>query len=66
MLRGSGGQDVAGAAALGRSCSVGLAASGALIVPLETLPLNRAAEALDRQAPRGVRGKLVLLVDRVP
>ena len=41
----------------------GLAASGALLVELEVLPLDHAAEALDRQASRQVHGKLVLAID---
>ena len=40
-----------------------LVVAGRLTVELETLPLDRAAEALDRQASQGVHGKLVLLVD---
>ncbi len=51
-------------AAVGRAGELGeLAASGSLTVAVETLPLDRAAEALDRQGSRGVRGKLVLLID---
>jgi hypothetical protein len=34
-----------------------------LSVPVEVLPLDAAAEALDRQASKGVRGKLVLTID---
>jgi NADPH2:quinone reductase len=40
-----------------------LAAEGTLKVGIEVLPLDRAAEALDRQMARQVRGKLVLAVD---
>jgi len=40
-----------------------LAAAGRLVVPIETLPLERAAEAIHRQSTRGNRGKLVLLID---
>ena len=39
-----------------------LAAEGTLKVPLETLPLDQAPEAVHRQATRGNRGKLVLKV----
>jgi NADPH2:quinone reductase len=50
-------------AAINRAAELGaLAASGSLVVPLEELPLDRAAEALDRQATHRVRGKLVLRV----
>ena len=40
-----------------------LAATGTLGVPFETLPLDEAATALDRQASHQVRGKLVLALD---
>jgi len=40
-----------------------LAADGALTVPVEVLPLEEAADAIDRQASRQVRGKLVLAID---
>ncbi len=51
------------AAAVGRAGELGdLAASGAINVAIEVMPLERAAQALDRQASRGVRGKLVLAV----
>jgi NADPH:quinone reductase-like Zn-dependent oxidoreductase len=60
------GGSVAGrvvAAAVDRVGELGdLAASGAISVPVEALPLHRAADAMDRQASRGVRGKLVLIV----
>jgi NADPH:quinone reductase-like Zn-dependent oxidoreductase len=41
-----------------------LAASGALKVEVEALPLDQAAAAIHRQSTRGNRGKLVLAVDR--
>jgi NADPH:quinone reductase-like Zn-dependent oxidoreductase len=40
-----------------------LAAAGDLTAPIEVLPLEKAAEAIDRQASRQVRGKLVLAID---
>jgi NADPH:quinone reductase-like Zn-dependent oxidoreductase len=40
-----------------------LAAAGRLTVPVEVLPLEQAADALDRLASKQVRGKLVLQVD---
>jgi NADPH:quinone reductase-like Zn-dependent oxidoreductase len=40
-----------------------LAENGTLGVPFETVPLDAAAGALDRQASHQVRGKLVLVVD---
>jgi len=40
-----------------------LAAEGALTAPIEIVPLEQAAKAIDRQASRQVRGKLVLAVD---
>lgn len=40
-----------------------LVTSGMLSVPVEVLPLDAAAEALDRQASKDVRGKLVLAID---
>jgi NADPH:quinone reductase-like Zn-dependent oxidoreductase len=50
-------------AALGRTAELGrLAADGSLKVPFETLPLERAPEAVHRQSMRGNRGKLVLTV----
>lgn len=50
-------------AATDRAAELGeLAADGALTVPVEVLPLDRAAEAIDRQATRQVRGKLVLTI----
>jgi NADPH2:quinone reductase len=50
-------------AAVERAGELGaLAARGSLVVPVEELPLDRAAEALDRQATHRVRGKLVLKV----
>jgi NADPH:quinone reductase len=39
-----------------------LAANGTITVPVEVMPLDRGAEALDRQAGRHVHGKLVLVV----
>lgn len=60
------GQPVSGQlvqAAVDRAAEVGaLAAEGTLRVPTEVLPLDQAAEALDRQASKQVRGKLVLVV----
>jgi NADPH:quinone reductase-like Zn-dependent oxidoreductase len=51
------------AAAVERAGELGqLAAAGELDIDVEALPLERAAEAVDRQASRGVRGKLVLQV----
>lgn len=48
---------------VGRAGELGaMAASGSLTVRVETLPLDLAAEALDRQAMKAVHGKLVLLV----
>ena len=50
-------------AAVDRAAELGeLAARGELVVPIETLPLERADEALARQATRTTRGKLVLTV----
>jgi len=40
-----------------------LAASGALTVPVEVVPLEEASDALDRVASKQVRGKIVLQVD---
>jgi hypothetical protein len=39
-----------------------MVARGELVVPVETMPLEAAGDALDRQATRQVRGKLVLLI----
>jgi NADPH:quinone reductase-like Zn-dependent oxidoreductase len=50
-------------AATDRIAEIGeLAVGGSLVVAVEALPLDRAAEALDRQASRQVRGKLVLVI----
>jgi NADPH:quinone reductase-like Zn-dependent oxidoreductase len=50
-------------AALDRVGELGeLAAAGKLQVPVEVLPLDRAAEAIHRQSTRGNRGKLVLAI----
>jgi NADPH:quinone reductase-like Zn-dependent oxidoreductase len=50
-------------AATDRAAELGeLVARGELQVPVETLPLDQAADALARQASRQVRGKLVLVV----
>lgn len=60
------GQPVTGhgiRAAVGRVDEVGrLAAEGRLKVTVDVMPLDRAAEALDRQAAKTVRGKQVLAV----
>jgi NADPH:quinone reductase-like Zn-dependent oxidoreductase len=51
-------------AATERAAEIGeLVASGELTLTIETLPFSRAAEALQRQASRTVRGKLVLLME---
>ena len=51
-------------AAPGRAGELGeMAAQGLITVPVETLPLARAAEAIDRQASHGLRGKLGLVID---
>jgi NADPH:quinone reductase-like Zn-dependent oxidoreductase len=51
-------------AAVDRVAELGeLAATGRLSVPVDVLPLDRAAEAVHRQSTRGNRGKLVLTVD---
>jgi NADPH2:quinone reductase len=47
--------DAASVTELGR-----LAAAGKLTVPIEVLPLEKAADAIHRQSTRGNRGKLVL------
>ena len=61
------GQEVTGqmvAAAVDRAPELAkLANEGVIQVETEVLPLDRAAEALDRQASKQVRGKLVLVVD---
>ena len=50
-------------AAVDRAGELGaMAARGELTVPVETYPFEQAADALDRQATRQSRGKLVLIV----
>ena len=52
---------VAVRAALDRVAELGeLAATGRLTVPVEVVPLEKAADAVHRQSTRGNRGKLVL------
>jgi NADPH:quinone reductase-like Zn-dependent oxidoreductase len=51
-------------AATERAAEIGeLVASGELTLAIETLPFNRAAEALQRQVSRTVRSKLVLVME---